>query len=68
MSFEYVLPSELTVKRLFRHEVMSRDKFAVLLNGQRLTVLDWPRARALWLGKMTLAQAMAGESPGGADV
>lgn len=61
--YEYVLPAELTIKRLFTADTMSADRWAVILDGARLATLDWPRARALWLGKMTLGQALAGESP-----
>jgi hypothetical protein len=60
--YEYVIPADLTIRRLGVADTMSADRWAVLLDGVRLAVLDWPRARALWLGKMTLAQALAGES------
>lgn len=62
--YSYVIPSQLTIKRLHTAATMSADTFAVLLDGARLAVLDWPAARALWLGKMTLGQVMAGETPG----
>jgi hypothetical protein len=59
--FAYIIPADLTIRRLFQSEAMSEDRFAVLLAGDVLAELDWAEARALWLGKLTPVEALAGK-------
>lgn len=53
--FEYVIPGETTVKRLFTHDEMSHDLFAIEIAGVTVTTVTFATAREYWRGTTTLA-------------
>jgi len=59
--FEYVIPGETTVKRLFRHDLMTNDLWAILIDGETVATVNYDQARAYWLGNTTLGAIIAGE-------
>lgn len=56
--------AETIVKRLFRADVIQRDRFAIIHRGNQVAELDYQRARQLWLGRVDLAELLRGASDG----
>ena len=54
--FEYVIPGETTVKRLFKHALMTHDLFAILVDGETVATVNFETAQSYWQGKKTLEQ------------
>jgi len=56
MTFEYVVPGETVVKRLFLTDRLQDDYFAVVVADENICEVDYDLARQYWIGSITLQE------------
>ena len=56
MTFEYVVPGETVVKRLFLTDRLQDDSFAVIVDDDNICEISYDLARQYWIGSLTLQE------------
>ena len=56
MTFEYVVPGETVVKRLFLTDRLQDDYFAVVVADENICEIGYDLARQYLIGKITLQE------------